>query len=155
AFGDLLRACELFSTFPQAPPPERIPRILGSLHHVARAQETLYLIRHALSPFAGYWQLPDVRVEDPPGQPGDESLPDTGVIHVSRGGHHGGFSLYVPEYYGAERPWPVIVALHGGSGNGRDFLWTWVREAKSLGYLLLAPTAVLDTWSEVDDQGLL
>src|SRR5439155_777023 len=79
---------------------------------------------------------------------------DTGVIHVSPGGHHGGFSLYVPEHYSADRAWPVIIALHGGSGNGRDFLWTWVREAKSFGYLLLAPTAVVDTWSEVDDEGL-
>jgi phospholipase/carboxylesterase len=154
-FNNLLEACTLFSTFPAAPPPERIARILGALHYVARAQETFYLLRQALSPFAGYWQLPDTTVADAAGRHGDEALPDTGVIHVGSGGHHGGFSLYVPEQYSADRTWPVIVALHGGSGNGRDFLWTWVREAKSFGYLLLAPTAVIDTWSEVDDEGLL
>jgi phospholipase/carboxylesterase len=154
-FSDVREACTLFSTFPAAPPSERIARILGALHHVARAQETFYLLRHALSPFTGYWQLPDMPVADPAGPQGNEALPDTGVIHVSPGGHHGGFSLYVPEHYSVERTWPLIVALHGGSGNGRDFLWTWVREAKSFGYLLLAPTAVIDTWNEVDDEGLL
>jgi len=154
-FHDVEQACALFTSFPTAPLHERIPRILGSMHHVARAQETFYLLRRALPPFAGYWQLPDTEVADTTARRGDAAAADTGVVHVNAGGHHGGFSLYVPEHYTADHPWPVIVALHGGSGNGRDFLWTWVREAKSRSYLLVAPTAVADTWSEVDDQGLL
>jgi phospholipase/carboxylesterase len=40
-----------------------------------------------------------------------------------------------------------VVALHGGGGNGRDFLWTWLREARSRGYLLLAPSSQGSTWS--------
>jgi len=153
-FADVEQACALFTSFPVAPIHERIPRIVATMHHVARAHETFYLLRRALPPFAGYWHLADSEVPDSSAQRGDAGVPDTGVVHVNAGGHHGGFSLYVPEQYTAERAWPVIVALHGGSGNGRDFLWTWVREAKSLGYLLVAPTAVADTWSEVDDQGL-
>ena len=153
AVADIEKAFELFTTFPSVFPPESIGRILGALHHCAQAQETFYLLRHALSPFAGYWQLPDVSpVDDAPEHAGNER---TGITHVTKGGYHGGFSLYVPEHYSAEHEWPLIVALHGGSGNGRDFLWTWVREAKSLGYLLVAPTAVHDTWSEDDDPGLL
>jgi phospholipase/carboxylesterase len=154
-FADVEKACALFTSFPAAPMHERIPRILGTMHHVAHAHETFYLLRRALPPFAEYWQLAGAEVTDISAPRGDAGAPDTGVVHVNAGGHHGGFSLYVPEQYTAERAWPVIVALHGGSGNGRDFLWTWVREAKSLGYLLVAPTAVADTWSEVDDQGLL
>ena len=45
------------------------------------------------------------------------------------------------------RAWPLIVALHGGGGNGRDFVWTWLREARSRGYLLLAPSSHGSTWS--------
>jgi len=40
-----------------------------------------------------------------------------------------------------------VVALHGGSGSGRDFLWAWLREARTRGALLLAPTAQERTWS--------
>ncbi len=40
-----------------------------------------------------------------------------------------------------------MFALHGGSGHGRIFLWSWLREARSRGVILVAPTAVGDTWS--------
>jgi phospholipase/carboxylesterase len=148
------QAYELFATFPEAPPPERIVRILGALHHLARAQEHFYTVRLVLPPFAGYWLLPGAEVEDRTPQRNEEGKPLTGILHVSRGGHHGGFSLYVPEHYTAERSWPVVVALHGGSGNGRDFLWTWLREAKSRGYVLISPSSVNDTWSDVEERGL-
>ncbi len=154
-FDHVEQAFALFSSFTDAPMMQRIGQVLSALHHVAQAQETLYPLRQALSPFADYWELPDVAVEDAAEQRGDERSPATGVMHVSSGGHHGGFSIYVPETYTSERTWPLIIALHGGSGNGRDFLWTWVREAKSLGYLLVAPTAVGNTWSDVEDVGLL
>jgi phospholipase/carboxylesterase len=135
--------------------PAAIALILGALHEVARSQEAFYLLRQALPPLAGFWQLDAAAPEDRAPRRGDDGLPATGIIHVSAGGHHGGFSLYVPESYDGDRPWPLIVALHGGSGNGRDFLWTWVREAKSLEYLLVAPSAVNQTWSDIEEQGLL
>jgi phospholipase/carboxylesterase len=60
----------------------------------------------------------------------------------------GGLSLYVPETWQAGGPpAPLVVALHGGSGHGRDFLWAWLREARSRGVLLLSPTALDRTWS--------
>lgn len=151
---DALRAFELFAGFPEAPPAERIARILGSMHHLAQAQEHFYTVRLVLPPLAGYWLLPGAQVEDRAPRRNEEGKPISGVIHVSRGGHHGGFSLYVPEQDAPAGGWPVIVALHGGSGNGRDFLWTWVREAKSRGYALLAPSAVNQTWSDVEERGL-
>ena len=42
---------------------------------------------------------------------------------------------------------PLVVALHGGHGHGRDFLWSWLREARSRGVLVLAPTSRDRTWS--------
>ena len=67
---------------------------------------------------------------------------NTGIRHNNNEpGSRGGFSLYVPEYYTPDRAWPLVMALHGGSGNGRGFLWSWLRDARSLGAILVAPTA--------------
>src|SRR5947209_5376218 len=43
------------------------------------------------------------------------------------------------------------MALHGGSGNGRGFLWSWLRDARSHGAILVAPTAVGSTWALMGD----
>ncbi len=151
-FTHIVQAYENFAAFPTMFPPESIERILAAMHHCACATEMFYILRQALQPFTGFWDLPGSSPSDEPNPNANERV---GLTHVSRGGEHGGFSLYVPESYTPEREWPVIVALHGGSGNGRDFLWTWVREARSLGYILLAPSALLDTWGEGDDTGIL
>ena len=152
--GHATESCALFTSSACVPPMARIPAILGALHHLAQAQENLYPLRQALPPFNDYWIVPGMAVGDAPARR-DAGPALTGVTHVTAGGHHGGFSLYVPETYADDRAWPVIVALHGGSGNGRDFLWTWLREAKSFGYLLAAPSSVGSTWGEIDDGGLL
>jgi phospholipase/carboxylesterase len=43
------------------------------------------------------------------------------------------------------------MALHGGSGNGRGFLWSWLRDARSRGAILVAPTAIGSTWALMGD----
>jgi phospholipase/carboxylesterase len=74
--------------------------------------------------------------------------PDTSVFHFNNDtGSRGGFSVYVPEYLTRETAVPVVFALHGGSGHGRVFLWSWLREARSRGVIVVAPTATGDTWS--------
>jgi phospholipase/carboxylesterase len=74
--------------------------------------------------------------------------PDTGVYHFNNDtGSRGGFSVYVPEWLSRDTPVPVVFALHGGSGHGRVFLWSWLREARSRGVIVVAPTATGDTWS--------
>jgi phospholipase/carboxylesterase len=55
--------------------------------------------------------------------------------------------MYVPEYYTPKRAWPLVMALHGGSGNGRNFLWSWLRDARSFGAILVAPTATGSSWA--------
>lgn len=150
-FQHARESAALFGGFPDAAPAERIPRILTALHHHAQAQEHFYVVRALLPAFRDYWS-PD-RMAD--GAEANPAAARSALVRVSAGGHHGGFAVYVPEEYDGSRPWPLIVALHGGSGNGRDFLWTWVRDAKRAGYLLVAPTAVGSTWGEVDEIGLL
>ena len=83
-----------------------------------------------------------------------EAAPDanTGVAHFdNEPGTRGGFSLYVPEYYTPDRAWPLVVAMHGGSGNGRAFLWSWLRDARSFGAIVISPTATGNTWALMGD----
>ena len=84
---------------------------------------------------------------------------DTGVLHFNNEREEkGGCSIYVPEDYYPDRAYPVVVAHHGGSGHGRAFLWTWLKEARSREFILISPTARGDTWSimqpDVDGQNI-
>jgi phospholipase/carboxylesterase len=56
-------------------------------------------------------------------------------------------TAYVPDYYSADESWPIVVALHGGSGNGAAFLWSWLRAARAGGAILVCPTAIGTTWA--------
>ncbi len=78
--------------------------------------------------------------------------PDAGVTHFGNGrGERGGWSLFVPEDLAPETPAPLIVALHGGGGHGRLFLWSWLRAARTAGAVLAAPTATGRTWALMGD----
>jgi phospholipase/carboxylesterase len=155
AFGHVEQAFAHFTAVAGVPQRQSIPDVLAALHHVARAQEGFYALRASLAPFAGYWELPNTRVADRPARASDAEGPATGVFSIPASGHHNEFAVYVPETYSSDRAWPLIVALHGASGSGRDFLWMWVREAKSLGYLVAAPSAHGNTWAPDDDVGVL
>ncbi|MBV8924660.1 MAG: phospholipase [Bradyrhizobium sp.] len=129
--------------------------VLRALRHAPRAQEALYPLAAKFPPVSDFFLDPALR--------GDEALkaklahPETAITGVIHGdpkpGSRGSFSLYVPEYYAPERPWPLVVALHGGSGNGRNFLWTWLRDARSFGAILIAPTATGPTWALMGEDG--
>jgi phospholipase/carboxylesterase len=122
-------------------------RALGQL---PRAQEALYALAGGLPPVNRYFLEPAAR-QDPEipsrtlrAEPRDEA----GVFHFENEfGARGGFSMYVPEYYSPDRAWPLVLALHGGSGHGRGFLWTWLRAARTHGAILISPTAVGETWA--------
>jgi phospholipase/carboxylesterase len=43
------------------------------------------------------------------------------------------------------------MALHGGSGTGHQFLWSWLRDARSRGAILVAPTSIGSTWALMGD----
>jgi len=78
-------------------------------------------------------------------QPGRDGA---GTMHLGGPpGTRGGAALYVPEWLAPDEPAPLVVALHGGSGDGRRFLWTFLRAARSRGWVVLAPTATGRTWS--------
>jgi len=123
--------------------------VFRALRQLPRAQEALYPLS-GLARVHEFFLDPTVR-EDAElrarfAQAGKRD--DIGVLHAENSFRdRGGFSLYVPEYYTPDRAWPLVVALHGGTGHGRAFLWSWLRDARSRGAILVAPTAIGPTWA--------
>jgi len=123
--------------------------VFRALRHAPRAQEALYPLAAKFPPVNSFFLDPAMR-EDPEllARLAEPMRENTGILHDhTEPGDRGGFSLYVPEYYTSERPWPLVMALHGGNGNGRGFLWSWLRDARSYGAILVAPTATGPTWA--------
>jgi phospholipase/carboxylesterase len=126
--------------------------VFRALRYLPRAQEALYPLTE-LPPVSHFFLAPDLR-EDAGLQARLAATPNenTGIFHErNEPGSRGGFSMYVPEYYTPDRAWPLVMALHGGSGNGRGFLWSWLRDARSGGAILVAPTATGQTWALMGD----
>ena len=117
--------------------------VFRALRHAPRAQEALYPLAAKLPPVSSFFVEPALREDaDLAARLAAPAHPNTGIMHDhNEPGSRGGFSLYVPEYYTPDRTWPLVMALHGGSGNGRGFLWSWLRDARSFGAILVAPTA--------------
>jgi phospholipase/carboxylesterase len=127
--------------------------VFRALRHAPRAQEALYPLAEKFPPVSAFFVDPALRDDaDLLARLAEPARPDTGIIHDhNEPGSRGGFSLYVPEYYTPDRAWPLVTALHGGSGNGRGFLWSWLRDARSFGAILIAPTATGSTWALMGD----
>jgi phospholipase/carboxylesterase len=123
--------------------------VFRALRYAPRAQEALYPLAAKFPPVSSFFLDPGLRNDlDVSARLARPAAENSGVMHDHREpGNRGGFSMYVPEYYTAERTWPLVVALHGGSGNGRNFLWSWLRDARSFGAILVAPTATGSTWA--------
>ena len=117
--------------------------VFRALRHAPRAQEALYPLCEKMPPVSQFFVEPALREDaDLAARLAGPANENTGIIHDhNEPGSRGGFSLYVPEYYTPDRAWPLVMALHGGSGNGRGFLWSWLRDARSHGAILIAPTA--------------
>ncbi len=119
------------------------------------AQETLYPTANILKPISQYFlELPQREAiglikklgVDRPGE-------KVGILNAdNERDTRGGFSLYIPEYLDNTQPAPLVIALHGGTGHGRDFMWAWLREARTRGFMLLAPTSQQDTWSLMGEE---
>jgi phospholipase/carboxylesterase len=133
--------------------PQPILAAYRSLRGYARAAEAIYPMAPHLKPVSKFFLEMARRDDETLIEQLANPRPDTGVTHVGGpAGARGGFSLYVPENYDAARPCPLVVALHGGSGNGGAFLWSWLREARTRGFVLMAPTARGSTWSLLEPQ---
>ncbi len=121
---------------------------IDSRRSLCRAMNLFYQVRSHLPVLQRYWLLPEAL-------PGRDALearsPDAdvpvGMIHNKRPDPLADYSLYVPENYTPSRDWPLIISLHGAYGRGDHYIWSWLRPAKSKGYMVLSPKSVDVTWS--------
>lgn len=139
---------------PEAPQP--IVAAYRALRGYPRACESLYPLSPYLKPISNFFLEQSARADaglQARLAAADPTREGVGFMHIAGpSGTRGAFSLYVPEYYDAAKSWPLVVALHGGSGNGGAFLWSWVREARTRGFIVLAPTAAGATWSLMEPE---
>jgi phospholipase/carboxylesterase len=114
----------------------------------------LYPVRRQIPAMLHYWLLDNVDVSacEPPAA---QVAPDSGIHRYEADGARGAYTCYIPESYRADHPWPLLLTLHGGSGNDEDFLWTWLTYAKSRGYLLVSAKSFGPTWFPWDAPSLM
>jgi len=147
SIADFLRAGE---------DPQPMLAAYRSLRGYARAAEAIYPLAAHLKPVSQFFLEASARDDmDLAARlaSADPTREGVGFMHVGGpAGTRGAFSLYVPEYYDPSRTWPLVVAMHGGSGSGGAFLWSWVREARTRGLIVLAPTAQGQTWSLMEPE---
>ena len=148
ASNAVIAAFDALRAAPQQP--DGLRAVFRALGQVPRAQEALYPLAQILAPVSRFFLDPAARQdEDLLARLADApSKEDVGLFHGGgEPGARGGYSVYVPEYYTPDHAWPLVMALHGGSGNGRNFLWSWLSTARAKGAIVVAPTAVGDTWA--------
>jgi len=128
-------------------------QVMKSFRKICRAQENLYPIRHISTHLNLFFLEPQVHYPLEILDPNQNS--QTGLVHKGIENDYyarGAMSIYVPESYDSTGALPLVVALHGGFGHGRDFIWAWLREARSRNFILLSPTSIDTTWSILDPQ---
>ena len=144
-------ALEALAAFTMDVPREqRSGNALASMRGHARSQELLYPMR-SLDPALGrLFAEPAVHRDLAALDAHRANNPEVGIHRSGPDDDpdaRGEFHVYVPESWDGSELLPLVVALHGGMGHGRDFLWSWLREARSRRFLLLAPTSVGQTWA--------
>jgi phospholipase/carboxylesterase len=125
-------------------------RAYRALRLATKGMELLYPLASVLPPVNRFFLDPALRSDAALLRElsGDPRRENTGIMRFdANGAERGGFWLYVPENYTPDRAWPLVMALHGGSGTGRLFLWSWLRETRGRGAILAAPTSVGGTWA--------
>ena len=113
----------------------------------------LYPVRHHLPTLLSYWLVEGADVEacEPLAS---RATPARSITRYEVDGERGAYTVYVPEAYHPDRTWPLLLTLHGGGGNDEDFLWTWLKYAKSHGYLLVSAKSFGTTWYAWDAPSL-
>ncbi|MGO9604211.1 MAG: hypothetical protein ACLQAT_12585 [Candidatus Binataceae bacterium] len=139
AIHELSKAYDLFMTQPGR---EWMLAFFYSRAAFCRGLYQLYELRDRLPLIAPHFLLDSAKAPVPATADGTAR----GFIQHERDKGRSDYTLYVPEDYSQEKPLPLIVALHGGHGQGYEYVWTWLRPARSRGYAILAPKSFGDTW---------
>jgi predicted esterase len=152
AIRELGRAFDLFMSKPGA---EWTLAFLHSRAAFCRGLYQLYELRDWLPIIAAHFLLDGARA------PVSAASGGAAMDFIQRKRNHerSDYTLYIPEDYLEEKPLPLIIALHGGYGQGSEYIWTWLRSARSRSLAVLAPKSLGDTWDmsvpSMDTQSVL
>ncbi|MBW2408424.1 MAG: phospholipase [Deltaproteobacteria bacterium] len=127
-----------------------VTRAMRSFRRFCRIQENLYPLRATSPSLNRFYLEPQFHERIAEYESAQSHRPGVGLQHVGVEDSYyarGALSVYVPESYDDTKAWALVIALHGGFGHGRDFIWTWLREARSREFILMAPTSIDTTWS--------
>lgn len=125
--------------------PDGVRAAYRALRHLPRAEAALWPLAALLLPLSRLFLEGRARTDTDLVARLARPPAGSGVRHPVPG--RGGHSLYIPELAAPPAGWPVVLALHGGSGHGPAFLWSWLRAARGRGVMVIAPTSVAETWS--------
>ena len=135
-----------FNLFMTEPNPNWTVAFLYSRRSFCNALYTLYALRSNLRELGRYFVSEDAAPPSETNAGGNPEIP-VGFIHKERNSDRFDHSLYVPENYTSAKQWPLIICMHGGYGEGYEYIWTWLRPARAKGYILLSPKSIGNTWS--------
>ena len=142
AINELGKSCNLFMTKPSQ---EWTVAFLYSRKAFCRGLYQLYDLRDQLPIVATHFLQTGAQAPAA-SAPAESGNALTGFIQRERNDERAEYTLYIPEDYSPELPLPLIVALHGGYGQGSEYVWTWLRPARSRRYAILAPKSLGNTW---------
>ena len=130
-------------------PPEDMTRAYKALRHVPRALETLYPLAGIVPSVNRFFlEAPSRSDRDVQARFMKQPPPGTGLMCFGDNPDaRTSVWTYIPETYSPDKPHPVIFALHGGSGRGRAFIWSWIAAARTRGAIIVAPTSRGQTWA--------
>ncbi|MBN1614346.1 MAG: hypothetical protein JW950_07760, partial [Deltaproteobacteria bacterium] len=124
---------------------------MRAARRMARVKETLFPLIGRIPAVNRFFLEEPVRERAEDYRPQDDALSSGGLIHLGLDEQpyaRGGCSIFVPLSEGfPPGGLPLVLALHGGHGHGRDFIWTWIREARSRRFAVAAPSSLGNTWS--------
>lgn len=125
-----------------------IEEFLKSLRCHANAQETIYPLHKIIPMVSKYFLEASMRDHFVEYNKTGEHREDAGLFLMpDMNGRRSNYYMYVPETYDRSMKLSLVVALHGGSGSGKEFIWFWLREARTRRFILLAPSSSGRTWS--------
>jgi phospholipase/carboxylesterase len=134
--------------FMTTPGPNWTVAFLYSRNAFCRALYILYAIRDHLPVIRQYFAIEGASSVAAEGKStGAQNGAAVGFTHFLRDGDRSAYSLYVPENYSSDRQWPLIICMHGGYGAGNEYVWTWLRSARTKGFILLSPKSLAETWT--------
>jgi len=117
------------------------------------AERTLYTVAYISTPISQYYlpqeyrETKDLIAKIEAAADQDPSLGGITEHLIQNGKNQTECSVYIPEYLDPAVAAPVVLALHGGKGNGKDFIWNWLPAARAFGTVLIAPNSRGKTWA--------